>query len=141
MVAPLGAVGAGIAATAQGAAKTLAKTVVGPKEDAEKESDDGSDQETRQPKDTQSLDSAAITGADLRDFISWLAGELGVAESLRPGNVRVSSRQVPVTSKDEDKAEPFLNSFPYGDLSRPGFLGGHDFWEGWASWQLVSSTP
>lgn len=113
VVAPLGAAGAGIAAATQDAAKSLAKAVIGPKDDGSGQ--DGSGQEAKKTREV-SLDSAAITGADLRDFISWLAGELGVTGSLRPENVRVSSRQVKISRKDEDKAEPFLNSFLYGDL-------------------------
>jgi AAA domain-containing protein len=111
VVGPLGPIGTGLAATAQGAAKTLAKAIVSAKDDDN--TDGGESKRTQEVR----LDAAAITGSDLRDFITWLADQLGVTESLRPDNVRVRSRQVKISRKDEDKADPFLNSFLYGDLS------------------------
>lgn len=87
------------------------------KDDKNKD-DKNKDDENKKEIQAVSLDTAAITGTDLRDFVSWLADQLGVTDSLRPENVRVQSRQVKISRKDEDKPEPFLNSFLYADLAR-----------------------
>jgi hypothetical protein len=58
---------------------------------------------------------------DLQEFVSWLAGQLGVTDGLQPRDVRVRSHQVKIDSDEEGKAEPFLNSVltPGPEGSRP----------------------
>lgn len=119
-LAPLGPVGTGIAATAQTAARSLAEAVVGTKKananSGQRAAGKQDLQDDSDPREAEP-DPVSITGDDLRDFTSWLADKLGVTSSLRPKGVRVQSRQIKIGKRGEGKAEPFLNSFLYSDLS------------------------
>ncbi len=56
--------------------------------------------------------------------------------SIWEANLDGTNPQVIVTGQ-HDPAGVAVNA----SLSRPGFLGGHDFWESWGSWCHGSSTP
>jgi AAA domain-containing protein len=126
VLTPLGPIGAGLAAVASTAAKSLTDSAVGQDDEA------GASQGAREPGDADDstresprLDLTAITGADLHAFISWLAAQLGVTDCLQPRGVRIRSYQVEIRNHDDEggeefaekgKADPFLNSFLAEDL-------------------------
>lgn len=116
---PLGPLGAGIAATAGSAAKTLADSAMnktGRADDAGQERAGEPGASNPNTPETR-LDLAAITGEDLHQFTGGLAAQLGVRESLCPRNVRVRSRQVKEDRDEDNTAQPFLNSFLVDDLA------------------------
>ena len=65
------------------------------------------------------LDSKAVTGPALHQFVKDLTRHLGVAGPLQPQYVRVKSYQVSATRADEPADQTsFLNSFIAADLAR-----------------------
>lgn len=119
MLTPLGPIGVGLTAIASSAAKSVLDSAVGPKEDEPDDSqgaDEPRDAGNSTHREVARLDLTAITGDDLRAFISWLADKLGVTDCLQPRGVRVRSHQVKIDSDEEGKADPFLNSFLAEDL-------------------------
>ena len=116
---PLGPIGAGLTAVTANAAKSLADSAVGRKEDKTADgqgADEPGDPDEGTHREVTRLDLTAITGEDLQAFSSWLADQLGVTDCLRPHGVRVRSRRVKIDSDEEGKADPFLNSFLAQDL-------------------------
>jgi AAA domain-containing protein len=119
VLTPLGPIGAGLTAVTATAAKSLADSAVGRKEDKTADgrgADEPADVDDRTHREVTRLDLTGITGEDLQAFISWLAAQLGVTDCLQPRDVRVRSHQVKIDSDEEGKADPFLNSFLAEDL-------------------------
>jgi hypothetical protein len=116
---PLGPLGAGLAAGVSNAAKTFTVEVIGTKDKAASASQgQGEGQETADAETAHvRLDAAAITRDDLRYFISWLADQLGVTDSLKPRDVRVQCREIKINGNEDSKADPFLNSLLAEDLA------------------------
>jgi AAA domain len=64
------------------------------------------------------LDLAPLTAKDLQRFSAELASKLGVADALRPANVRVRSYEISTEQVEEETEQSFLNSFFADDLAR-----------------------
>src|SRR6185437_15994916 len=86
-LAPLGPIGVGLTAVTANVAKSLTDSAAGRKADKAPESEDNGkpgDADDQARGEATHLDLTAITGEDLRAFISWLAGQLGVTDCLQP---------------------------------------------------------
>jgi len=109
-------------AAATAAVDTLRDSLTGsapdePAPDATTAPDAGQDSEPDPEQPPGALATKVLTLGDLAALTRWIAGQLGVAQALKPDVVRVKSYTVQARqTEDAEEAPDFLNSFIVRDL-------------------------